>query len=638
VPARSPSFDALLARLDGAEAMLRATAAQILPPDAIVRVEAAADAMAQELADTWLAELADGAPLPVVAPAESGEPTLVAEAEATVMEGRPEEDDAPHVDDEDYDDEAYEAEADAYEDDPHSAFDDDYGSGGGFISFGAPPPDGAPPRHDTSLDDEDDLPAYLRPTRAPPEPADDETEEIDDEDALDEASEADEEDTLTEPEPEPPASGFIAFATSDEEEEQDDGPEEEEEPAEASSFIAFTEPEDEEGDEEEEEEEEDDEEEDDEPNSEWEDYEANTSQQPVSGLHSHGPSAIDLEDPLPEVDELPAPDDATEEAPAAFEDLDDDAIDELPGSVPEFADDDLEELTDEQEFTQMLRRPDGDLGALRSGPSIAMGQHAGAPPPPTPDFDDDEDDEEVTGVLPRMRRGPGGPAAIKLGADGPKVLGADDEEEEEIALGDTADYGDEEDPAAAAGAYGGLGVVEYEAEDEDEEEEEEEEEEATGAVMLSDAEFEALIKAAEQVARKDVKRGAVLWGDAIDANPYRVASYLQRAQLYIDLGDYVGAASDLQRAEVIDPKDAGVQLLLGELFYTRKDYAKAILYLDKALSLDDKNVTAYARRGMTFYFRKAYKRAVADLEMALKLDKNQTQVKPYLDRARAAMG
>jgi hypothetical protein len=258
------------------------------------------------------------------------------------------------------------------------------------------------------------------------------------------------------------------------------------------------------------------------------------------------------------------------------------------------------------------------------------------------DYLDDEDDEhsDPTQVLERAP-GASGPAAIQLTGDGGMVLGSapsEDEEEEGslIALGDAGDYGEELDEDEE-GSMLGVGVVEYEEEEYDDYEEEEEEL-LPGAPVLTEDEVEALYQQALEIGRRDVSEGALLLGDVLDADPYHLQAHLQRGRLYLDLGDFARAFSDLVVAHDLAPTEPDVKVGLGDLYFARKDYTRAIGYFDDALHIMPRHAQALSRRGMSHYYKRNYADALRDLELAKSVDPSIPGVDTYISRARKKLG
>ncbi len=242
---------------------------------------------------------------------------------------------------------------------------------------------------------------------------------------------------------------------------------------------------------------------------------------------------------------------------------------------------------------------------------------------------------------------PAGPAAVQLGGPGgPKVVGGEDVDDEGsiIALGSAEDVGEDAGHLPDDGLLG-VGAVRYEAEDELEPESVQEEESVLdlasaaieripGAPVLSVAEIDALARQARDLAARDMAQGARLWSDVLDADPARADAHVARGRLYLELGDFVRAASDFLKAEDLLGDAPDVLSAQGELYYARKDYNRAISFFDRAIAADAKHAVALSRRGLSYYYRKQYGDALRDLEAAAKLDPSLPGLDTYIQRAR----
>ncbi len=261
------------------------------------------------------------------------------------------------------------------------------------------------------------------------------------------------------------------------------------------------------------------------------------------------------------------------------------------------------------------------------------------------DDDDDDDFAEPTQILERTEAS-SGPAAIQLGPEGSRILGApggfeEDEEDEAslIALGDAGDYGEPESQPEGMEGILGVGIVEYE--DEYEEVEEEEEEELpvnTGAPVLTEDEIAALMLQATELSKRNVVEGSLLLSDVLDADPKNLEAHIRRGRLFLDLGDFARAFSDLMKANDIDEENADVKVGLGDLYFARKDYSRAIAYFDSALKLNRDHAMGLSRRGMSHYYKRNYVDAVKDLERSRRLDPTIPGVDTHLARARKKAG
>jgi tetratricopeptide (TPR) repeat protein len=157
---------------------------------------------------------------------------------------------------------------------------------------------------------------------------------------------------------------------------------------------------------------------------------------------------------------------------------------------------------------------------------------------------------------------------------------------------------------------------------------------ASGAPTLDDKAVQALFVRAHDTARQSVAEAVALYGDVLDAQPEHVGARLARGRLLLDLGDYVAAASDLQRAEAAAVERPDLHTALGDLFFARKDYRRAQGHYDTALGLDGSHAHALYKRGLGKYYRKEFPEAVEDLERAKKLDAGLPGLDNFLDRAR----
>lgn len=254
------------------------------------------------------------------------------------------------------------------------------------------------------------------------------------------------------------------------------------------------------------------------------------------------------------------------------------------------------------------------------------------------------DDLPVTAKAGTPSRGTGRSqaAAIQLVADGSShVLGAeDDEEPADIELGDTRDYGDDDGLEDDHTGILGVGIIEYDDEIEEIKDLDAFEgpintlDNLPGAPELNPAEVSALLAKAEEAGRRNMAEGALLYGDVLDAEPGRLDALISRGRLYLDLGDFPAAVSDFLKAEALQPREPDVQVALGDLFYGRKDYGKAVSYFNRALAIDGDHAVALARRGMAHYYRRQFSAAIEDLERARQLDSSLAHVDMYISRAK----
>jgi len=229
-------------------------------------------------------------------------------------------------------------------------------------------------------------------------------------------------------------------------------------------------------------------------------------------------------------------------------------------------------------------------------------------------------------------------AAIRISPDGSaEVISA--VSDDELALGDAEDFGEESHPDAQGF---GIEVVEYEeADPEDIDEGVLDElipEPLEGLDGPSESELQEMFALATSTAETNMNEATALFSDVLDADHNHLEALLRRGRLYLDLGDYSRAVSDFMRAEEVAPDNAEIQYCLGDFWYARKDYNRSVNYYTAALGLNPNHAMAFCRRGMSHYYKKNYVGAIDDLNRAQHLDAQIPNVQMYLRRARKRAG
>lgn len=107
---------------------------------------------------------------------------------------------------------------------------------------------------------------------------------------------------------------------------------------------------------------------------------------------------------------------------------------------------------------------------------------------------------------------------------------------------------------------------------------------------------------------------------AIKTDPGYDETYHSRAQLYHVMGMLDESDADLRKAISINPADSRAYLGLGINDTKRGNYEKAIEYLDKAVNLDKNNSLGYSARAKAKYEQKNYPGAIDDIIEAISLD------------------
>ena len=139
----------------------------------------------------------------------------------------------------------------------------------------------------------------------------------------------------------------------------------------------------------------------------------------------------------------------------------------------------------------------------------------------------------------------------------------------------------------------------------------------------------------EEVLAKGNLEDAILHiSDVLDLEPDDAELLIQRGRVYLDLGDYTHAMSDLVRAEGLLPDSPEPHVGIGDLFFARKEYRKAIRAYDAAIELNSGHVMAWCRRGLSAYYRRDYTGAVENLERAKSLDPEFANIDTLLSMVR----
>lgn len=111
----------------------------------------------------------------------------------------------------------------------------------------------------------------------------------------------------------------------------------------------------------------------------------------------------------------------------------------------------------------------------------------------------------------------------------------------------------------------------------------------------------------------------------LERYPQNAVSYLGRGLAYALMGELDRAIADFDWCLSLEPraKDA-VDALIGRgaARCDSEDYGQALNDLDRALILDPKNAIAYCERGRVFDFKRLYTQALADFDAALLIDSN----------------
>ncbi|MDR1149287.1 MAG: tetratricopeptide repeat protein [Spirochaetaceae bacterium] len=99
-------------------------------------------------------------------------------------------------------------------------------------------------------------------------------------------------------------------------------------------------------------------------------------------------------------------------------------------------------------------------------------------------------------------------------------------------------------------------------------------------------------------------------------------NYCRRGAEHYQSGEVDLAIADFSEAICLDPNDAGVYYMRGNMYFLNKnDHDKAIADFDRAIKLDRNDAEAYYYRGLAYQMgRKDFAHAITDFTEALRLD------------------
>lgn len=111
--------------------------------------------------------------------------------------------------------------------------------------------------------------------------------------------------------------------------------------------------------------------------------------------------------------------------------------------------------------------------------------------------------------------------------------------------------------------------------------------------------------------------------------------YCRRGMGHYQNGEVDQAIADLSEAVRLDPYDADVHYMRGNMYFlNKKDHEKAVADFDQAIKLNRNHAEAYYYRGLAYQIdRQDCSRAIADFTEALRL--NPDNEKAYFHRGMA---
>jgi hypothetical protein len=134
-----------------------------------------------------------------------------------------------------------------------------------------------------------------------------------------------------------------------------------------------------------------------------------------------------------------------------------------------------------------------------------------------------------------------------------------------------------------------------------------------------------------------VDDAAAIWNELLTGRPEDGEALLARGRCLVELGDFVGAAADFERAEAALPTRLEPVLALADLAFTRKDWRGAVVRYDAFLKAQPSHALSLCRRGLAHLHLRAWRAALADLEAAQATDPSLPQVDAYVRMARKGL-
>ena len=158
------------------------------------------------------------------------------------------------------------------------------------------------------------------------------------------------------------------------------------------------------------------------------------------------------------------------------------------------------------------------------------------------------------------------------------------------------------------------------------------------SLMVTDT----LSKAFEEKANIETDKGnlenAIKYiSKAIEINP-QVQYYLQRSEFYKTANNIEGAIRDLEQVIVLDPKQIGAYINIGNLLGKSGNYREAIAVLDKAEKINRNNDKIFFNRGYAKALLKDFENAIEDFNQAIEINPDYHQAIFLRGRCHSELG
>ena len=120
----------------------------------------------------------------------------------------------------------------------------------------------------------------------------------------------------------------------------------------------------------------------------------------------------------------------------------------------------------------------------------------------------------------------------------------------------------------------------------------------------------------------DYDRALADYTESIEIDPKNPLTFNARGYAYHSKGDYEHAIADYSKAIEINPKLTFAYRYLGNAYEAKGEHDRAIANYDKVIEIDPKDAWAYHGRGYAYYSKGDYDRAIADYSKAIEIDPN----------------
>jgi tetratricopeptide (TPR) repeat protein len=128
------------------------------------------------------------------------------------------------------------------------------------------------------------------------------------------------------------------------------------------------------------------------------------------------------------------------------------------------------------------------------------------------------------------------------------------------------------------------------------------------------------------------------YGRVIELSPEFDQVYSRRARLRGSAGDLPGARQDIETLIERNPKDAGLLVLHGQLWFDGEEYEKAICDIDAAIAIQKNTPGAFFLKGHSLIYLGRLPEAIESLSRAIELAPSQTSAWHLRAWARAKGG